>query len=347
MITIPTVFILGAGSSCSYNYPTGIILRNILCNRSHEIENNSNFKFSFQKIFEEVVPPSNDFNFELCQRYIDSFSKKFDKSGNNSIDLFLSVNQHDPNIILSGKLAIVLTMLKCEGFSKKKFNSHRIINEDWYNYLYNEMTNIFTNPKDYERLSENKISFITFNYDRSLEYYLYRCIYNNFSTSSQNYNLFDIIHVYGKIEKLNEDDLLEDYGSFDNYKKFEKILELTKKIYTIHDTNRTNERDIKKAKELIKNAQKIYFLGFNYHNTENLEILDIANIIHDNQIICGTALGFTDNQIVEIKKYFYSKSKNKNIIKKDKNNNDLIIKKMSCLELLKEYPVNSKNYVFY
>jgi hypothetical protein len=66
-----TVFILGAGASVPYGYPTGKELREYIC---------SHFKERFGEIEETNVS------------YTNRFSDTFKKSSTGSIDLFLSRN---------------------------------------------------------------------------------------------------------------------------------------------------------------------------------------------------------------------------------------------------------------
>ena len=96
-----------------------------------------------------------------------NFASRFRKSSNKSIDLFLARN---PSLVTVGKLAISLEILKSEIASKFR---EEIDNPalDWYSYLFDRFTDTFLD-KDKFTISDNKVSFITFNYDRSLEHFL-------------------------------------------------------------------------------------------------------------------------------------------------------------------------------
>ena len=134
-----------------------------------------------------------------------------------------------------------------------------------------------------------------------------------------------IIHVYGKIANLP----WEDTDFFLNYKEIniKSYMDLAKNINVIY-SNRVDEERITKAKKLINDAERIFFLGFGYAN-ENMEILNIADNINRNQKIYGTAKDLTKNEILKIKSYF---SKTHKI-----DNPYLIIEDCDCLTLLRNY----------
>ena len=60
---------------------------------------------------------------------------------------------------------------------------------------------------------------------------------------------------------------------------------------------------IKYAQELIEKADRIIFLGFGY-GPENLDILKLPEILNNNHIVVGTALGFSEKKIKDLKNLF-------------------------------------------
>ena len=104
---------------------------------------------------------------DIISESIGSFIKNFNQSSLKSIDQYLAINpRHYKDI---GKFAITISILKHE--NKSCFNEKVSDNkEDWYNLLYNRMVKNCKNPDDYKKFFNNKVAFITFNYDRSLEY---------------------------------------------------------------------------------------------------------------------------------------------------------------------------------
>lgn len=102
MITTPTLFILGAGASKPYGYPTGKELRRqIIQNFSSDL--NSLESHDFSTIC--------DMPKRVIRDIAESFIRKFNLSDTQSVDLFLSRNSEYEIV---GKMAIVMEIAKAE-----------------------------------------------------------------------------------------------------------------------------------------------------------------------------------------------------------------------------------------
>ena len=121
-----TVFVLGAGASVPYGFPTGNELRTELITRSKEY-------------LQQIIPKQGNQFVGHEARLLESvhqFIQVFEKSSTESIDLFLSRN---PKYEEVGKIAIVATMLFKENISKFRHNiEHK--DQDWYSYLFSVLT---------------------------------------------------------------------------------------------------------------------------------------------------------------------------------------------------------------
>ena len=135
---------------------------------------------------------------------------------------------------------------------------------------------------------EKNLSIITFNYDRSLEFYLYTALKHKFpGKKEEEYkNKLDsitIIHIYGKLGYLpwesKEDKKTVPYNySFDNsgqdirklYENKIMIQNISKEIKIIHEEEKIENPA--QIRILLKNAKRIFFLGFGF-NPINLERL--------------------------------------------------------------------------
>jgi hypothetical protein len=297
MITIPTLFILGAGASKPYGYPTGDGLRADIV---------KNFAVDFDRL-SGTKPPNISMDADLVHEGLPYFIKNFDNSSLLSIDKYLAMNPDDQYI---GKIAITLSILKSEKEScfNEQIKDHT---EDWYQYLYNRMTSEFKNPDHHQYFFENKVAFITFNYDNSLEYYLYNSFYHSFYQEKtvignniimgdklRKHQTFPIVHVYGSVDSL----LLSDWYTGRNkyrrkFESFTTVENLSKGIKVIGE-----ERDGNSVKDEIKKlftaCERIFFLGFSYAQ-ENLDAIDLANNIDVRWKIFGTARGMTAREINE------------------------------------------------
>jgi len=289
MIKEPTVFILGAGASYPYGLPLAKDLRTQIC---------FEFELHIKKLIESREKDSWRRE-EMCEE-VQEFTNAFFKSSERSIDVWLVKN---PDFMRIGKQAIVSIILNGEhngGFREKAPYQ----GQDWYSYLWQRMTAEFTHRDDYKLFSENHIDFITFNYDRSLEYFLFESLENAFYGISSKDVIEQLIkrkliHVYGQIAPLDWQGLGNlPYGKDPGKVWPGRFVENLKIIYEAKDT-----AEVKEAHKLIDKAKRIFFLGFGY-SKENLEILRIPEILVGNQMIYGTALGLTEKERGDVESVF-------------------------------------------
>lgn len=320
MIDIPTVFILGAGSSKPYGYPTGAELRKSIIKEFYVLLKGLLKDLSIQEIEKQH-------HLREAKRFVDAFNN----SSIISIDKFLSLN---PIFSYYGKLAITLIISKNEKSSK--FREDVEDDQDWYKLLFNRMISTFNEPSDFDKFCKNKVAFITFNYDRSLEYFIFESFYNAFWNNRKKiesafmslegiktYIPFPFIHVYGQIDKIKA------HGGWDYREKlaFSDIKKLSENIRVIGE--RAN--NIEEIKEIITESKRIFFLGFGYAK-ENIDSIGILDIINEKWQIYGTAKSMTEKEIKEVKSTF-----RKNFPKSYPSVYGTQIETKDCYELLKEY----------
>ena len=321
-----TVFILGAGASLPYGFPTSRNLRKDIID---------NYASKFSSIFKKDIYNESSFNRELSN--IKEFQKTFDLSSIYSIDYFISRN---PRYIMLGKDAIIIHLLEYERNCKFR-ESTKLKECDWYSYLYNYMISDFRTPQSLTRIPSN-FTFITFNYDRSLEYFFADSLAHSFEgINTQNLKEFfqsmPIIHIYGKVANLplskNESGLkLGDHTTYTDLNIYRN------NIKTICD----NFDDISlHLSEIIDDAERIFFLGFGYDKL-NLLNLTIPASLRPGQKIFGTVYGFNKRFIEDLKKYFIEENLKKQKSRNANNSrpipdNDIIFENVDSLTLLQSY----------
>lgn len=278
MITRPTVFVLGAGASKPFGYPTGLELKqkiiDALADRSSPAS--------------KLLEGPSLFSYED----ISKFQKALFQSSANSIDEFL---ENWPSYQDMGKRVITQVLFDCED------ENSIFATPDWYDHLFRALKS----GSSFEGFAENKLSVITFNYDRSLEYYLYTSLKNFFNKTGEEaakiMNALPIIHVYGQIGYLPWQNKTSErtYGNKDQ----RYLVESSSLIKILHEEGDIEKAEsLKKARDLLEAAEKVYFLGFGYH-TANLDRLRIKILDNSSKQIYGTALGLTDrerNRIVSL-----------------------------------------------
>jgi hypothetical protein len=172
----------------------------------------------------------------------------------------------------------------------------------------------------------NNVSFVTFNYDTSLEYKLYRSLkaISQFSEGNVIDKFFEgdrFIHVYGKIRQNFTDDLSHETldlfakpivkpthaSSFlDFCQEFNKLLDVSyessKTIRTIAPHEKTTSGEIGKAKNTIMEANCVYILGYGF-DENNSRLLNLHDSLHIGKAQGKTILftNFNDHNLVNKK----------------------------------------------
>lgn len=325
MIDKKTVFIIGAGSNILYGFPSGRKLRNnIIYNFQSDIGN-------LRKIL-----PSGYYSSAKA------FVNEFKESNIQSIDKFITLR---PEFNEIGKFAIAIEILKSEKDSV--FTEDLELNnfsKDWYFYLYNKMIEDIDCKEDYSKFKNNTISFITFNYDRSLEYYLYNSFVHSFPpellkrTEIEDIFPFQIIHVYGtpRLQWQDKSNYLDYCRNFEyDERTVYNIQKMVDSIKIIYD-ERNSEESILRAQKCLINSEKVFFLGFGYAK-ENLEILGIPDKLKDKDVY-GTALRNTENEISKIVELLgLELNPSKNTLRVGDNAKYCILDNVDCMMLLNNY----------
>lgn len=263
MIKTPTVFILGAGASKPFKYPTGKDLVAAIC---QNITNSNINSDTIRTYAINSIKPS-----ELKR-----FAHSLSYSGKSSVDAFL---EHRTEFIEIGKLAIAQELIKYED------EAVLFQTGDWYQYLYDKLNTSF------EAFDNNNISIITFNYDRSFEHYLFTALKHSYGKSDKEcadkIKNIPIIHLHGQLGKLPWQD--EKGREYANQKDDIGACHTAAAGIRIIHENITGDDAFSQAHILLKRAGRIYFLGFGYNET-NIKRLYLPSHIKSH----GTAFGLED-----------------------------------------------------
>ena len=273
MIKTPTALILGAGASKPFGFPTGHELKeSIVANIRPQV--NSTLRNSLRDL-------------GIPEDEVHSFFAALKDSGRSSVDAFL---EYRTEFLKVGKYAIALSLMPYE-------EHHRLFQfdgkaADWYEYLFNKTNTSF------EMFDHNELYIITFNYDRSLEYYLFTALKNSFNMSeekcAEKMKGMPIIHVYGALCALPwQGGISRPYMpglSPDNVKNAsDQILIMSECSY--------KSEQFERAYQILYKVKRIYFLGFGYGEA-NLERLGLSSL--PSKYMAGTALGLEDAETTPI-----------------------------------------------
>ncbi|PPD40455.1 MAG: hypothetical protein CTY16_17405 [Methylobacter sp.] len=268
MIENNTVFILGAGAHCSYGFPSGEELKSEivqLVKKSIRVQGDKNFAHLIKRggaTFQEIN-----------EERLETFAKALAIAGQGSIDAFIEANKHQIGFQKIGKAAIAQVLLEYERNSTLENND-----DDWLSYVFQILIDGVSTPEQF--IKNNKISFITFNYDTYLEFWLCEKIKYSFGIDEKSaldvLNQIQIIHVYGNLGVFPNNDDNDQYI----------WIKASQNIKTIFETLE-DDTQIEKAKKLLETAQAICLLGFGFHR-ENIELLDLSHYIGNCALVCSS-----------------------------------------------------------
>ncbi|HHX8757293.1 hypothetical protein ACF0MN_11570 [Legionella pneumophila] len=184
-----------------------------------------------------------------------------------SIDAFLRDN---PSYARAGKMMILYSLLKKE--DPLKFNLNQS-DDNWYSLLLNDLVSECADRP--EKLIENKIKFITFNYDVSLDYFLHSRLkkIENFvkknetsnSPADKFLNELDIEHVYGQLYQLVDS---EQYGKYIDISADNKIPSI--QIQWAAGTTQQSSSPPLTSLKLIQNFKRFIFSFEQYNNIKTM-----------------------------------------------------------------------------
>ena len=267
MINVPTVFVLGAGASVPYGYPTGAGLSS--------------------KVLEDIIcrqGPAWWTQGEGLAKAAKRFALALKRSKTTSVDAFL---EHRSEFQKVGKLAMASALLSCER-DERVFPAQEIPG-DWLAYLLTHMRGPF------DAFGGNRVSFITFNYDRVLEHVLFDIVQNRYGKSDDEcadvLRKIPIVHVHGSLGPLPWQ---ESDGQKYGVPPEPPDLILAADRIKIVSEGAEEDPEFEEARTLIREAKRIYFLGFGY-NKDNVERLHLGEC-RKGTCIFGSALGLTPRE---------------------------------------------------
>ncbi len=249
-----TVWVLGAGSNQEYGFPLGNELKSQIV-KSLSQENDKDI------LVEAGIP----------KVQIQDFIETLNRTTHKTIDQLIGVKQ---NLTKIATYAIKKLLLEVE-----RRNAEMLFDAT---KTYARMFEIL----NHKEFNPSNLSIITFNYDRSLEYFFDKYIHYNYSDADAN-RINRIVmmvqkqHVYGDLGDRN----LVAYGANPNNKTvFSAEKQLLGFAETIPEV----------VKQIIKAATKLIFIGFGYHEQIMREMF---NGTCPRTTICyGTSHALTEHQ---------------------------------------------------
>ncbi len=229
MIRTPALLVVGAGGSCPFGFPLGRELVTAIL---------------------QLAPLNDPERIGHPRPEIDAFATALRRSGQGSIDAFL---ERRPEFAEIGKHAIARTLLPHENPSRLY---DRTFPQPWYEYLFQRLA---AAP---DRFHENQLKVITFNYDRSLEFYLRTAFADTYHCTETDAGTFleavPVLHMHGQLGSLDE----IPYGGaapvLNNMRK------AASGIRVVHEGDEFSD-EVRSVRQWMLAARHIYFVGFSFH----------------------------------------------------------------------------------
>lgn len=287
-----TVLILGAGASLAYGLPLGKGLLEKICEllpQHEKTQMNASAMDLFNALNNDVKSRNSWRSVsrkDLSSALID-FRSRLIESDPKSIDEFLSRDFGAANDVYRaiGKLSIACVIAAHESALKILNATPNSNIDDWYRYLWQDCLN--ANCRSLDDVKAKKLQIISFNYDRSLEYFLGRRLAATYFADpgtvldSDSYaawcrsgfstveNDFEITHPYGTLGPLST----VPYGDASNSRNYGPQMAANIKVI---GEERCYDDGFAKAKDWLSSAQRVVFLGFSYDRV-NMERLGLDN----------------------------------------------------------------------
>jgi hypothetical protein len=317
-----TAFVLGAGASWHYGYPTGEVLVGDVIAMAARLRNHCNARLTSGHVAPNLpkyvknlagTSPSADKlrgTWKTLGELCDQLADRLKAVRPLVIDYFLGWNASLQDI---GKLLIAAVILECEATELRtgtNKNRHRVLTEvpippsyeqmkrfdisrykdDWIRFVTYKLVSGCKTSKD---IFENDVSFITFNYDCSLEQHLYRALSSIDLLNAEDVQQFMsdglFIHVYGGIHNkippehapvmpggLGDGLNLahpESAASLVKQTEFlDRAYEASQAIRTIDPHDKMDDDICAVTKTLLDKAEVIYILGYGFDEANSNRI---------------------------------------------------------------------------
>jgi hypothetical protein len=245
MIHRPTVLVLGAGASNPYGFPLGRELRDIVCGLA-------------TSDCRSIIA---DAGFDVAE--LSAMIDALRHSGYSSVDWFL---EDRPEFMRVGKAAIAAAMIPLE--DPDRLFPPAAPFDHWYEVLLNTMDT----PRG--AFPDNHVGIVTFNYDRSLEYYLHRILEmrrGSLDRAAEELRSIDIVHVHGTLGALAP--TMPNGRAYAPDLTAEALRVAVPRIVVVGEAS-GEAAEFRRARKLLEGASKIVFLGVGFH-PESIRRLDI------------------------------------------------------------------------
>ncbi len=253
----PTTFVIGAGTSIPFGMPSGFELLKKICQSDCDLDQ-TRYPF-FTHAANTCLNP-------YTKNPHDDFREKLRTSSFDSVDRFIQDNEE---YVDYAKACISHILLQAEKNAAFHCTDalYQKVNQNAFRRLWNAMGQ----PGDVSR-EVHRHRFVTFNYDRLLEHFVYTSLRQGQRFSREDamnvVETLDIVHVYGSLGKY-EGETINSYadkveGSFNaSTHSFRQAVKSLSLLLTDRASNENSER----VTQHFRDAPNVVVLGFGFDYT--------------------------------------------------------------------------------
>ena len=279
MVETPTTLILGAGASMDYGFPSGQQLLHSI--RNLTTEQRGQLSDIIQGLW-ELMPDEAE---QAVAQFVESLNLADTPSIHDFLMQRLTIN-NPQRIVNLARLAVAQQLI----VHQQKSNLYP--ERSWYRLLIEKLTEGNFVPR------KNRLSVVTFNYDLSLEQYLFdafRSRYDLSDESARGYvSWIPIVHIFGSLGPLpwQAPDVRETLP-YRNRASDQAIVRAAQGITVLAGGDLEKAEHVRNALSLITQSKLVLFFGCAYHDF-SMKLLQSAFSVQ--KIVRGTSYGLTPTE---------------------------------------------------
>jgi hypothetical protein len=301
-----TVFVVGAGASKEVGLPLGSDLKlqiasllDIRFDWHQMVSGSTEIAEAFRFVARQSGSGDINPHLHACWQIRDAMPQAI------SIDNYIDCHGGNERLEFAGKLSIALAILRAETNSALYLDYRRDANpkppfdrlsKTWYAALWQLLSENCRLEGLHARLTQT--TFITFNYDRCIEHFLYHACKNYYALNDADaikvLASLTVLHAYGAVGTLPWATPRDSVHFGGMPQSTEHFVSLARGLRTFTEGTDEQASDIKLIRQRLAHADRIVFLGFAFHEL-NMRLLlpQIVNTASNKCAIYGTASGLS------------------------------------------------------
>lgn len=278
-----TIFVIGAGAGVEINMPVGSQLSHTIADKTYIQHKDYSPELktgdyavanALRRITKARGLDYNAWRAEACAIRDGIFEAR-------SIDAYLNTHKDNEAVKIAGKLAIVQSILEAEKNcdlyrDNRNWRNNAKVSSSWFPELFYIMQDGVGKSDDLRKIFSN-VAFITFNYDRCLEHYLYHTVMGLYRLNEHDavevMSALEIYRPYGQVGALNWERKRTTKVAF-GAKDYEDIEAIAEEIKTFNEQIE-DQVVLENIRGAINTAARIVFLGFHYHR-QNMDLMTVS-----------------------------------------------------------------------